>query len=59
MDNSVSPLDQLDASVRSFDLRLTDFPAPPSVADAPFYIGASGRGNNLEAVARFNDVSEV
>ena len=59
LDNSVSPLDQLDASVRSFDLRPTDFPAPPSVADAPFYIGASGRGNLLEAVARFTEVSEV
>lgn len=57
--DSVSPLDQLDVSVRSFDLRPTDFPAPPSVAEAPFYIGAAGRGNLLEAVARFHEVSEV
>lgn len=52
-------VDSLTANVRSFDLRPTDFPPPPSFA-APLYASISQRpGGQMEAVARITDVSEV
>ena len=51
-------------SARTFDLRPTNFPAPPFVPDPPagtepLYLGVSGRGRDLEAVVRIPDISEV
>ncbi|WP_436794815.1 OmpL47-type beta-barrel domain-containing protein [Actinospongicola halichondriae] len=51
-------IDLVEASVRTFDLRPTDFPAPPADT-TPLYVGVTGRGEDLEAQIRIPEISTV
>lgn len=48
----------VEISVRTFDLRPTDFPTPPA-SHTPMYIGLTGRGREVEGFVSIPHISEV
>lgn len=51
-------IDLVEASVRTFDLRPTDFPTPPADT-TPLYVGVTGRGQDVEAQLRIPEITTV